>query len=91
MPRVDSQCKFDGAQLLYVFARTNRANLRPLYPVFVSLVLHGRGTIFLIEGTSVDNFLNSERAENIPKPDIVSVESTTLLNRRPRLMHIKAQ
>lgn len=44
LPGLDSQWKFDGAQLLYVFASTNRANLRPLYPVFVSLVLHRRGT-----------------------------------------------
>lgn len=64
-----------------------------IYDRFTQYLCHwcstGGGEIFLVEGTSVDNFSNGERAENIP--DIASIESTTLLNRRPRLMHIKAQ
>lgn len=53
-----------------------------IYDRFTQRLCHWCSTsIFLIEGTSVDNLWNCERAENIPKPDIVSIESTNLLNK----------
>lgn len=56
-----------------------------IYDRFTQCLCHwcstGGGQVFLIEDTSVGNFSNSESAENIPKPDIVSIESTTLLNK----------
>lgn len=88
----DRQYQFDGAQLLYVFARTNRANLRPLYPAYVSLVLHRRGTSLFDRRHISGQLFKLWTCWKYPKTGHCFYWKYYFTKqRRPKLMHSKTQ